>query len=154
MLKKKVAELLRAREFIHVATCDLEGRPNAAPKFFLKLEGDTIYLVDYIIGKTRENLKVNPKASLCFMDANSLIGYQINGPVEILESGREYEEIILELERKELDLSIRRIIEGVSQGTTHSGFELSLPNRFVIFRIRIKEVVEIGLTGELKRETL
>ena len=71
MLPKKIKELLENREFISVATCDFKGRPNAAPKFFLKFEHNFIYLVDYTIGMTWENLKVNPKASLSLMDPDT-----------------------------------------------------------------------------------
>ncbi|MDD5506078.1 MAG: pyridoxamine 5'-phosphate oxidase family protein [Candidatus Omnitrophica bacterium] len=152
MINKALKELIESREFISLASCDLEFRPNAAPKFLLKVEGDCLYLVDYIIGRTFANLQINPRASLSFIDSNTLIGYQINGRVEIIDSGPEYKEIIKELQHKQIDLSIARVIEGVTKGKAHKSFEVAIPEQFVIFKIKMEEVVEMRPSGTLKRE--
>ena len=153
-MNKKVLELLKAREFVSVATCDLQGRPNAAPKFILKLENNSIYLVDYIIGRTFQNIKVNPRVSISFIDSNALMGYQLNGSVEIIGNGQEYDSLVKDLSRKELELSTRRIIEGVTKGKSHEGFELGMSEKFVILKVKIEEVVEIASSGSLKREKI
>ncbi|MDD5561910.1 MAG: pyridoxamine 5'-phosphate oxidase family protein [Candidatus Omnitrophica bacterium] len=152
MINKSLKELIESREFISMASCDLEFRPNAAPKFLLKVEGDYLYLVDYIIGRTFTNLQVNPRASLSFIDSNTLIGYQINGRVEIVDSGLEYKEILKELQLKQIDLSIARVIEGVTKGKAHKSFELAILEQFVIFKVKMEEVVEMRPSGTLKRE--
>lgn len=154
MLPKKIAELLENREFISIATCDFKGRPNAAPKFFLKFEHNFLYLVDYTIGMTWDNLRINPKASLSLIDPDTLIGYQINGLVEIIENGQEYDGLFNELSQKEIDFSTNRIIEGVSSGKGHKTFEVSLPKHVVVFKIKIEDFAEIGPRGELKREKI
>ncbi|MFA5062900.1 MAG: pyridoxamine 5'-phosphate oxidase family protein [Candidatus Omnitrophota bacterium] len=153
-MNKKVLELLKAREFVSVATCDLQGRPNAAPKFILKLENNSIYLVDYIIGRTFQNIKVNPRVSISFIDSNALMGYQLNGSVKIIGNGQEYDSLVKDLSRKELELSTRRIIEGVTKGKSHEGFELGMSEKFVILKVKIEEVVEIASSGSLKREKI
>jgi len=152
MINKSLQGLIESREFISLASCDLEGRPNAAPKFLLKVAGNCLYLVDYIIGRTFSNLQLNPRASLSFIDSNTLIGYQINGRVEIIDSGVEYEGIIKEVHNKQLDLSIARVIEGVTKGTAHKSFEVAVPDQFVIFKVKIEELVEMRPSGILKRE--
>ncbi|MDD3345400.1 MAG: pyridoxamine 5'-phosphate oxidase family protein [Candidatus Omnitrophica bacterium] len=152
MITKSLKELIESREFISLASCDLEFRPNAAPKFLLKVEGDYLYLVDYIIGRTFTNLKVNPRASLSFIDSNTLIGYQINGKVEVIDSGSEYNLIIRQLHDKQIDLSIARVIEGVTKGRAHKSFEVAIPEQFVIFKVKMEEVVEMRPSGTLKRE--
>lgn len=152
MLRAKAVEFLKTREFVSVATADFNGNPNAAPKLLLKIEGDFIYLIDYIIGRTWENIKINPKASLSFMDPDSLRGYQISGAVEIIDKGKAYDQILSELTKKKLDSSIKRIIEGVYRGKRHENFEISLPEKFVVFKVKLEEIVEIGPYGELKRE--
>jgi predicted pyridoxine 5'-phosphate oxidase superfamily flavin-nucleotide-binding protein len=154
MLSTKIAQFLKNREFISVATCDFKGRPNAAPKFLLKLEDNFIYLVDYTISRTWENLKVNPQASLSFIDPDTLIGYQINGSVKIIDKGPEYDKILIELREREIDLSTKRIVEGIYRGKGHESFEVTLPERFVVFKIKVEEVVEIGHRGDLKIEKL
>lgn len=154
MNKEKIVKLLKEREFISAASADSACRPNAAPKFILKIEGNAIYLVDYVIGTTYHNLKVNPRISLSFMDTDTLFGYQLNGPVEIIEVGAEYEKILREVEQRQLDLSTKRIIEGVTHGKVHEGFEVTISEKFVIFKVKIEEVVEISHKGTLKRGAL
>ncbi|MDD5432326.1 MAG: pyridoxamine 5'-phosphate oxidase family protein [Candidatus Omnitrophica bacterium] len=153
MIKKRINELLKMRNFISVATCDFKGRPNAAPKFLLRCEDSTIYLVDYTIGRTWENLKMNPRVGLSFMDTESLRGYQINGSVQILEKGAEYDDIVKELEQKEINLSTERIINAITTGKRHESYELAIPKKFVIFKVSIEEAVEIGPSG-VKRESV
>lgn len=150
----KIAKLLKSREFVSVATCDLEGRPNAAPKFILKLENNFIYLVDYIVGRTSRNLKINPRISISFMDNDTLMGYQLNGSVELISRGQEYDTLVKDLSQKELELSARRIIEGVTKGKSHEGFELNLSEKFVIFKVKVEEIVEIASSGTLKTEKI
>ncbi len=152
MITKKIEELLKNREFLNIATCDFSGRPNVAPKFLLKLETNFIYLVDYVISRTWENLKVNPKASLSIMDNETLIGYQINGSVRIIDNGPEYDKVLNELHSKEIMLSSKRIIEGLHRGQKHKIFEAALPEKVVAFKVKIEEIIEIGSSGQLKRE--
>ncbi|MFA5090690.1 MAG: pyridoxamine 5'-phosphate oxidase family protein [Candidatus Omnitrophota bacterium] len=144
--------LLKNREFISVATCDLEGRPNAVPKFLLKIEGKSIYLVDYTRGRTWDNLKINPRVSLSFMDTDSLMGYQVNGAAEVISAGALYNKIQREILNKQIDLSAKRVIEGVTREKRHQNFEVAITDKIVILKININEVVEIGPCGEIRRE--
>lgn len=152
MISKNIITLIESREFISVATCDLESRPNAAPKFLLKVESNYIYLVDYIIGNTFRNLKINPRISLSFFDQNTLIGYQINGKVQIVNSGPEYSSALDDLARKEIDLSTTRIIDGVIKGKAHKTYEIAASKQFVILKVKVEEIVQIHPSGMLKRE--
>jgi predicted pyridoxine 5'-phosphate oxidase superfamily flavin-nucleotide-binding protein len=152
MINKNIKALIESKEFISVATCDLDGRPNAAPKFLLKVEASYIYLVDYIIGKTFRNLSVNPRASLSFFDNNTLVGYQLNGKVEIIDSGPEYSATLNDLARKEINLSTNRIIEGVIKGQAHEAYEVAASKQFVILKVKVEEIVQIRSSGALQRE--
>lgn len=154
MLNKKIMEFLKDREFISVATCNFNGIPNAAPKFLLKIEENFIYLVDYSLTKTWENLKINPKVSLSFINTDTLKGYQVNGPVEIIEKGPVFESMLNELKDKEISLSAKRIIDGLRREKSHEIFEVSMPEKFAIFKVEIKEITEISPKGELKKEKL
>jgi len=152
MINKNIKALIESREFISVATSDLEAMPNAAPKFLLKVEDDHIYLVDYIIGRTFCNLQVNPRISLSFLDFATLMGYQINGRVEIIDSGKEYATVLKELQDKQIDLSIKRVIEGVTKGQAHKAYEVGIPEQFVILKVKVEEIVQMQPSGTLKRE--
>ncbi len=152
MISKVIKELLELREFISVASCDLEARPNAAPKFLLKIEGNHIYLIDYIIGKTFHNLKVNPRVSISFFDNDALVGYQLNGKVEIIDHGQEYQQALGLLQRKEIDLATTRIIEGVIKGQPHKAYEVATSKQFVVLKVKVEEAVQIQSSGKLQRE--
>jgi len=152
MINKNIKMLLESREFISVASCDLDGRPNAAPKFLLKVESSYIYLVDYIIGRTFRNIKINPRVSISFFDINTLVGYQINGQVEIIDSGTEYQAILQDLQRKEVDLSATRIIDGVIKGQPHKAYEMAASKQFVILKVKAEEIVQMQPGGTLHRE--
>ena len=154
MIAKKIIELLKDREFVSVATCGLNNRPNAAPKFLLKIENNFVYLIDYTIGRTWENIQINPQVSISFADTDSLKGYQVNGSVEIINEGPDYKKIVKELHDKEVSLSSKRIVEGIYRGKKHENFEVIIPEKFIIFKVKIDDVVEICLCGDLKREKI
>ena len=150
---EKALGVLKTREFIAVATADKVGRPNCAPKFLLKIEGKIVYFVDYSIGKTAENLKVNSVASLSFIDLNSLFGYILSGTVEIIEKGKIYDECLKKLREKAIELSVERVIKGVHAGKSHKEFELEIPERFLVYKVKIEEGSEITPRGVIKLES-
>ena len=151
MLPKELVDLLEKREFISVATCDFNGRPNAAPKFILKIESNRMYLVDYTIGTTWQNLKVNPRISMSLVDTRTLKGYQLNGIVKILTRGKLYDKMRKEMMDKEIRLTTQHIIDEVRGEPTHETFEILISEKFVIFEVKLDEVVEMDIHGELKR---
>jgi predicted pyridoxine 5'-phosphate oxidase superfamily flavin-nucleotide-binding protein len=152
MLNKRLLEFLKKRTFLNVGTSTLDGKPNNVSKLFLKTENNLIYLVDYSIGRTYNNIKENPQVSLSFFDLDNLVGYQINGPVELIEKGAEYDKIKAELTEKEISLATERIIKGVATGRSHENFEFAPPRHFVIFKIKMEEIAEVSYSGEVKRE--
>jgi uncharacterized pyridoxamine 5'-phosphate oxidase family protein len=149
---EKALELLKTREFIAMATADEEGKPNSAPKFLLKVNGRTFYFIDYSIGKTFENIKVNPEVSLSSINISSLVGYRLNGKVKIIEKGKIYNECLKELREKEIELSVERIVKGVKDGKSHEEFELNISERFLVYVVKIEEGCEISPSGKIKRE--
>ena len=150
---EKALAFLKAREFVAVATADKRGKPNSAPKLLLKIDERIVYFIDYSIGKTVENLRVNPEASLSFIDAKSLFGYRLNGKVEIIEKGKMYDKCLKELREKEIELSVERVIQGVHGGKSHKDFESEMSERFLIYKIKIEEGCEITPRGVIKRES-
>lgn len=147
----EILGLLEKREFISVATCDFRGRPNAAPKFVLKADEERIYLVDYTIGTTYGNLRANPRASLSFLDPRTLTGYQLNGSVAIIDKGPVYRKMRAETVDKEIRLTAQHLIEDVRGSHKHDTYEVEITEKFVIFEIRVDEVVEIGTKGDVRR---
>lgn len=145
-------ELLRTKEFVEMSTADKDARPNSAPKLLLRAQGRTLYFIDYSMGSTASNLRVNPRACLSFMDMDSLSGYRIYGGVEVIDKGRVYNGCLALLRKKQLQLSVERVIRGVLNSKAHDKFELEIPERFLVYRMRIEEVSEITTRGEIKKE--
>lgn len=152
MARIDLKKLLEGREFLSVATCGPGCIPNAAPKFLLKVNGHTVWLVDYTIGQTWRNILANPRVSLSFMDAKMLLGYQLNGSVKIIEKGRDYDRMCEEMIDREVRLTAQHIIEDVRGSAKHERFEVGITEKFVIFKITIHEIVEIGHRGEITRK--
>jgi len=147
----ELRKLLEGREFIAVATCDKALRPNSAPKFILKVDGHTVYLVDYTIGMTWKNITANPRVSLSFMDHAILMGYQLNGTVTIIQKGRVYEKMCKEMIDKEIRLTAQHIIEEVRGKARHEQFEVGITERFIILKVSVREIVQIGHRGDITR---
>ena len=151
MLTKDIIELINEKEFISIATCDFDGRPNAAPKFILKIDGKSLYLVDYIIGRTYANLKINPRVSLSLFNPHTLIGYQLNGAAVIIDKGAEYKKLSSEMENKLVRLTAQHIIEEVRGGHKHENFEVSIRSKFIIIKVTLEETVAICPQGKVER---
>ena len=152
MILAQAAAILKKRSFVSVATCDKACEPHAAPKFVYKIEGEIITLIDHTIARTVENLRVNPKACISFMDLENLEGYRVAGPAELIENGPEFDEILKGFEKKLLKLSADRLIEGMKSGKPSEHFELEIPTKMIAIKVRVREAVRIGRQGELFRE--
>ena len=145
-------KLLKTRVFVQIATANRHCRPNCAPKFLLKISGRQVYLVDYSIGTTFENLKENPEISLSFIDTDSLLGYRLNGKAEIIQSGPLYQECLNELHKREIDLTVERVVKSVHDGKKYGEFELGVKEKFLVYKITLEDGSEITPHGEIKRE--
>ena len=88
---------------------------------------------------------------MSLIDTRTLKGYQINGSVRIIKSGKLYDKMRDEMTNKEVRLTTQRIIDEVRGHPTHETFEVLISEKFVIFEVRIDEVVEMDIHGGLKR---
>jgi predicted pyridoxine 5'-phosphate oxidase superfamily flavin-nucleotide-binding protein len=151
LLTEEIYRFLEKKEFIDVGTCDFSGKPNVAPKFLVKVEGTNIYLADYVFGRTFINIKINPRVSLSTINLATLTGYQINGTARIIASGHEFERLMKEMQAKQVKFSASRLIEGLHKETMYKDFEVTLPEKACMFKIKIEEVAEIGRSGKVQR---
>ena len=152
MILDKIKDLLKKRNFLSIATADKQCEPHAAPKFFFKLEDGSIYLIDYAIAKTVDNLRINPRASMSFMDLDSLEGYRMSGPAVLVDEGPEYDKILQEFDKKLIRLSADRLIEGMKSGKSNEHFELEIPSKVIVIKVKLEEIVRISRQGELFKE--
>jgi len=133
-----------------VGTCSLERMPNVAPKLVGKIEKNIIYLIDYVIGNTCVNLKENPRVSLSFIDDKTLTGYQLNGTVALIDKGEEFDMLMKDFQQIKTDFTVERILLTLRKGEKTSPTELALPEKFVIIKVKVIEIVEISSSGGLK----
>lgn len=150
----KALELMKKAEFVEVASADSSGKPNSAPKFLLKTEGLSVYLIDYSIGRTAENLRSNPRVSISFIMMDSLTGYRLNGKVEVIRSGEVYDQCLNEMREKAIDLTVKRVVEGVREDKPdkYKAYELEMSKQVLIYKVNVEEGCEIGPRGEIERE--
>lgn len=146
--------LLEKVRFLVVATVNENGQPDATPKLFLKYEEPHVYLVDYSFATTNRNLKTRPQASLSFVDVENLDGYRLNGSVELITQGEEFDRIAKEVEKKVLQLSATRVIEAVKTGKKYEHYELEIVDKYVVMKFKIDEVTFIGPRGRSYRENM
>jgi len=149
-----VFDFLKSQEFIFIGTTDLKNRPHTSAKPLLKLESDSVYLVDYVIGRTSKNLGLNPKASLSFIDMDKLIGYQLYGQAKVLHQGSEYKKLLHELHEQQVRFVTQRLVSGVRKGKHSKGSELISLKVANIFKIKIKEVMQLRPNGEVEKVSL
>ena len=145
----RILFLLEKTDFINVATCGRSLKPSGAFKFLLKIEGNNIYLVDFAKARTWHNVKKNPFVSLSILDNDTLIDYQLNGDVEIIEGGELFAKLDEELDKKEITFATKRVIESVRRQKKYKA-EIPLAEKIVILKVEIKEVIELGPAAELK----
>jgi nitroimidazol reductase NimA-like FMN-containing flavoprotein (pyridoxamine 5'-phosphate oxidase superfamily) len=150
----KIKTLLEYVEFLDIATADSQAQPNAAPKFLLKIEGASLYMVDCVMGKTWLNIQANPRVSIPVMDIDTLIGYRINGRAKVIDGGAQNQELLDELTNKQIKLSTERIVRNIRQEKGKRNLEVQFPDTVGMFVVEVENVVEIGPTGKLAREDL
>ncbi len=56
------------------------------------------------------------------------------------------------MQSKQIKFSARRLIEGLHKETKYKDFEVTLPEKACILKVRIEEIVEIGKSGKVERE--
>ncbi len=152
IIPDKIISLLRNRYYLSIATADKKCEPHAAPKILYKIEGEYFYLADHAIARTVDNLRVNPRASMAFMDVENLEGYRMSGSAELIESGAAFDTLLKGFEKKLIQISADRVIEGMKTGKRHKHFELEISNRVIFLKIKIEDIVRIGSQGDLFSE--
>jgi len=151
LIDEGVRKILNKISFLDIGSSSQDAIPNVAPKLLLKVDGDEIYLVDYIMGKTYDNLQSNCRVSLSAIDVDSLLGYQINGKAYIVDGGLDYQKLFQEYQEKQIQSSVSRIIDGVRREKLNQNIEMIFPEKVVFIKVFVEEIVEIIPSGQLKR---
>ena len=151
LISDELRNLLEKKEFVYIATCEGD-RPNVAPKFLIKVEKDSLFLADFLSGRTCANLKKNSNVAVSILNIDTLIGYQFIGKAHELKAGEDSEVLIKRLQDREMKFCVERIVAGVSRNNKSENFEVSFPEHVAIFRVDVEEVVIIGPGAKLIRK--
>ncbi|MFH0985199.1 MAG: pyridoxamine 5'-phosphate oxidase family protein [Candidatus Omnitrophota bacterium] len=151
-ITEKLQEILEKREFVSIATVGRDGQPNSVPKFIYRGKGSWLYLIDYVVGKTVTNLRENPKASVSFMDLDTLEAYRLNGTAQILEQGPVFDAVLKGWDAKLVQLSTDRVIEAVRTGKRRNHYEMEMTNHLAVIKVKIESVIKIGRRGDIWEE--
>ena len=94
VLTEEMKDAIEKDNVVFFATATPDGVPNVVPIGFARpIDNNTILIVDNYLNKTRKNIEKNPKASLVVRDA-SKAPYQFKGTVEIVESGKYFDDAV------------------------------------------------------------
>ena len=94
VMTDEMMDAIEKDNVVFFATSTADGVPNVVPIGFARpIDNKTIMIVDNYLNKTRKNLENNPKASLVLRDA-SKAPYQFKGSVEIVESGKYFDQAV------------------------------------------------------------
>jgi nitroimidazol reductase NimA-like FMN-containing flavoprotein (pyridoxamine 5'-phosphate oxidase superfamily) len=153
-ITEKLEEVLEKREFVSIATVGDDGQPNSVPKFFYRGKGSFLYLLDYVVGKTIANLRENPKASISFMDLDTLEAYRLNGTARIIDQGPVFDAVLKGWNEKLVQLSTDRVIEAVRTGKRRNHYEMEMTDHLAVIKVKVESVVKIGRRGDIWKEAV
>jgi len=85
------------------------------------------------------------------LDTESLRCYRFKGIASVIDKGPLHEKMKAEIDEKLQILTVNRIIEGVKSGKGHGSFIVNVSKEFVIFKVKITELIEYGLEDIRKR---
>jgi uncharacterized pyridoxamine 5'-phosphate oxidase family protein len=154
LMTENLKKFLLNKGFVSVGTSDLSGQPNAVPKYIVEVDNGFIYLADYVIGQTFQNLKINPKISLSTIDIKTLEGLQINGVAKIITKGALYKKLLKKMVEQEVHHTAKRIVEDVRGGQKSDFYEVQFPERVVMLKVKCKKITKIDIDGNLKIERI
>ena len=110
-LNADMKEAFSKMKVFPIATASKDGTPNVVPLAMVTLHDDeTIWITDNFMNKSMTNLRTNPKIAVYIWGPEIKGCFQIKGVASIKTSGREYEEMKADINRKRPELPARSLI--------------------------------------------
>lgn len=117
-LPEKIVQLINTAHGKALAT-HVPGCLHVVPVSKIKVVDNKIWLVNYFMGKTIENIRINPYVSVACWQG--LAGYQIKGPVEYVTDGAIFSAMVEEAATEFPD----RVVKGVLVISPEEVFDVS-----------------------------
>ena len=110
-LNAEMKEAIGKMKVFSIATASKDGTPNVVPLAMVRLVDDeTIWITDNYMNKSMSNLRVNPKVATYVWGPEIKGCFQIKGVTSIKTSGKEYEEMKADINRRRPELPARSLV--------------------------------------------
>jgi len=145
-LSESIVQFLQKQGCVIIASVDNNGFPHTSCKGIVKVDKKgSIYLLDAYKGKTFQNLKNNPIASITAFDEDKFVGFCLKGNAHVLSKEELGPEIIRAWEEKITSRLTQRLlknIRGEAKGhRRHPEALLPKPEHMIV--IEVQEVVDL-----------
>jgi len=145
-LSEAIIQFLQKQGCVIVSSIDHNGFPHSSCKGIVKIDKrGRIYLLDAYRGKTLQNLKTNPCASVTFFDEDKFIGYCFKGRARILSKEELDTEIIRAWEDRITGRLTQRLLKNIRGETkahpAHPEALLPKPEHMIV--LDVEEVVDL-----------
>jgi len=145
-LSETVIHFLQKQGCVVVSSIDGNGFPHSSCKGIVKIDSNgSIYLLDAYRGKTLQNLKNNPFASITSFDEDKFTGYCLKGRARIISKNEMDAAIIKAWEDRIVNRLTQRLLKNVRGGVkghpAHPEALLPKPEHMIV--IDVEEVVDL-----------
>lgn len=144
-LKEEIISFLNAQGSVVLTSIDKEGFPHSACKGIVKIDDKSrIYLLDVYQGKTLENLKRNPFASITAFNEHDFVGYCLKGKAHLIPKEELGLDIVKSWDDKITSRATQRLVKNIrEEKISLSHPEVALPKPKYMIMIEIQEVVDL-----------
>ena len=149
-LLREAKLFLNKQQFLTTGTVDRQGKPHVSPKLLLKAAEKYIYIADYQVKSTYNNLKINPNISVCSFNIVEVFGYHIYGKAQIIERGTMYKNLLRDWQEGQTSRQVDKIIEDVRGECNMRSLKLTFLKPVVIYKVKISSVQKVDSRGLLE----
>lgn len=145
-LSESLMQFLQKQGCVIVSSIDSRGFPHSSCKGIVKIDKHgKVYLLDAYRGRTFENLKKNPYASITAFDEDKFIGYCLKGKARILSKEELDPEITRAWEERIAGRLTQRLLKNIRGGTkahrAHPEALLPKPEHMIV--VEVEEGVDL-----------
>jgi len=141
-----IVRFLEAQGCVVLSSIDEGGFPHSSCKDIVKIDKEGhIYLLDVYHGKTFENLKRNPLASVTAFNEHKFIGYCLKGRAKMLSEQEIAQELIKAWEDRITIRSTQRLLKNLHEEKGHPHHpEAALPRPKYLIKLDVEEIIDLA----------
>ena len=141
----EMERLLRKQNVAVVGTVSSSGTPNLSLKGVVEVDPrGFIYFIDLYRGKTRNNIKHDPRVALTVFSVREFQGYQFKGVASLIEAGPKFDRMAKAWFAKRRAVLAKRIVHNIRHGHSHGRSETSLPRPKYLVRVRVNKIYNLA----------